>query len=55
MRASLGLGTTEADVDRLTGALDDIARHGPAMRYEHVTERDEYQPATEPQVHSALA
>ena len=45
VRASLGLGTTEADVDRLTGALDDIARHGPAMRYEHMTERDEYQPA----------
>ena len=46
VRASLGLGTTEADVDRLIGALDDIARHGPAMRYHHVTERDEYQPVT---------
>jgi selenocysteine lyase/cysteine desulfurase len=45
VRASLGLGTTEEDVDRLTGALDDIARHGPAMRYDHVTEHDEYQPA----------
>jgi selenocysteine lyase/cysteine desulfurase len=45
VRASLGLGTTEADVDRLTGALDDIARHGPAMRYDHVTEHDEYRPA----------
>jgi len=44
VRASLGLGTTEADVDRLTAALDDIARHGPAMRYDHLTERDEYLP-----------
>jgi selenocysteine lyase/cysteine desulfurase len=48
VRASLGLGTTEADVDRLIGALDDIARNGPAMRYHHVAERDEYQPATNP-------
>jgi selenocysteine lyase/cysteine desulfurase len=45
VRASLGLGTTDEDVDRLTRALGDIARHGPAMRYEHVTEHDEYQPA----------
>ena len=50
VRASLGLGTTEADVDRLIGALDDIARDGPAMRYHHVPERDEYALATSPQV-----
>ena len=46
VRASLGLGTTEADVDRLTGALDDIARSGPAMRYQHVAAHDEYRLAT---------
>ena len=42
VRASLGLGTTEDDVDQLAGALDAIARHGPAMRYEHVAAHDEY-------------
>jgi selenocysteine lyase/cysteine desulfurase len=47
VRASLGLGTTEEDVDQLTGALDDIARHGPAMRYHHVTHRDEYDAVAE--------
>jgi selenocysteine lyase/cysteine desulfurase len=44
VRASIGLGTTEDDVDRLVGALGAIARHGPAMRYEHVPQRDEYRP-----------
>ena len=44
VRASIGLGTTEHDVDRLVGALQAIARHGPAMRYEHVPEHDEYRP-----------
>ena len=42
VRASLGLGTTEDDVDRLTGALGDIARAGPAMGYRHDAEHDEY-------------
>ena len=55
VRASLGLGTTEQDIDRLTGALDDIARHGPAMRYDHVPEHDEYAPAAELRGRSALA
>jgi selenocysteine lyase/cysteine desulfurase len=50
VRASLGLGTTEADVARLTDALNDIASHGPRARYEHVTARDEYQPAALSQV-----
>jgi selenocysteine lyase/cysteine desulfurase len=44
VRASIGLGTTEDDVDRLVEALGGIARHGPAMRYEHVAEHDEYRP-----------
>jgi selenocysteine lyase/cysteine desulfurase len=42
VRASLGLGTTEHDVDQLVEALGAIARHGPAMRYEHVLEHDEH-------------
>ena len=44
VRASLGLGTTAADVDLLTGALEDIARNGPALRYEHLAGHDEYEP-----------
>ena len=48
VRASLGLGSTEADVDRLIDVLDGIARHGPALRYDHVTERDEYEPVMNP-------
>jgi selenocysteine lyase/cysteine desulfurase len=44
VRASIGLGTTRADIDRLVGALDDIARRGPAARYVHTAEHDEYRP-----------
>ena len=44
VRASVGLGTTTADIDRLVGALHEIARHGPRSRYVHVPEHDEYQP-----------
>ena len=44
VRASLGLGTTPADLDRLTDALSDIARNGPATRYRYVSADDEYQP-----------
>ena len=47
VRASLGLGSTEQDVDLLIGALDDIARHGPALRYQRVHERDEYRPSAD--------
>ena len=47
VRASLGLGTTAEEVDLLIGALDDVARHGPALRYVHVAERDEYLPAAQ--------
>jgi selenocysteine lyase/cysteine desulfurase len=45
VRASLGLGTTEEDVDRLTGALAAIAADGPALVYRQVAGRDEYAPA----------
>ncbi|MGH2947278.1 MAG: aminotransferase class V-fold PLP-dependent enzyme [Solirubrobacteraceae bacterium] len=44
VRASIGLGTTPEDVDRLVGALEEIARTGPRARYRHVAELDEYQP-----------
>ena len=44
VRASIGLGTTEEDVDRLVGALHEIARRGPRARYAHVPEHDEYRP-----------
>jgi selenocysteine lyase/cysteine desulfurase len=45
VRASLGLGTTEADLDRLVAALRSIARDGPVATYRHVAEHDEYHPA----------
>jgi selenocysteine lyase/cysteine desulfurase len=44
VRASLGLGATAADVDRLLAALQEIARHGPRSRYVHVADHDEYRP-----------
>ena len=44
VRASLGLGTTAAELDQLVDALHGIARDGPAARYGHVPEHDEYQP-----------
>ena len=45
VRASLGLGSTDSDVARLTGALADIAARGPRRRYEYVADHDEYRPA----------
>jgi hypothetical protein len=45
VRASLGLGATDADIGRLVGALADIAARGPRRRYEYVAEHDEYRPA----------
>jgi selenocysteine lyase/cysteine desulfurase len=44
VRASIGLGTTPGDIDRLTRALREIAGSGPSWRYRHVTEHDEYEP-----------
>jgi selenocysteine lyase/cysteine desulfurase len=45
VRASTGLGTTPADIDRLTGALRAIAGSGPRWSYRYVTEFDEYEPS----------
>ena len=45
VRASLGLGSTVEDIDRLAGALHELAAYGPRSRYEHVPEHDEYRPA----------
>ena len=42
VRASIGIGTTGEDIDRLVGALREIARYGPRSRYVHVPEHDEY-------------
>ena len=44
VRASIGLGTTPGDIDRLIGALQELAAAGPRWRYRHVPERDEYEP-----------
>lgn len=43
VRASVGLGTTPADVDRLLQAVDDLARHGPQASYRYLPEHDEYE------------
>jgi selenocysteine lyase/cysteine desulfurase len=44
VRASLGLGTTLADIDRLIDALHEIATDGPASRYVYAPGLDEYRP-----------
>lgn len=44
VRASIGLGTSTEDIDRLTGALQDVARRGPRERYRYRPEYDEYEP-----------
>ncbi len=44
VRASIGLGTTPGDVDRLVEALREIALSGPRARYQHVAGLDEYHP-----------
>ena len=45
VRASMGLGTTPANIERLSGALRAIAGSGPRWRYRYVTEYDEYEPS----------
>jgi selenocysteine lyase/cysteine desulfurase len=44
VRASIGLGTTLEDIDRLADALTDIAAAGPRWQYAPVPEHDEYRP-----------
>jgi selenocysteine lyase/cysteine desulfurase len=43
VRASLGLGTTLEDVDRLLDALAEIVSDGPRFRYRHDASLDEYE------------
>jgi selenocysteine lyase/cysteine desulfurase len=45
VRASTGLGTTPADIDRLIDALRAITGPGPRWSYRYVTEFDEYEPS----------
>jgi selenocysteine lyase/cysteine desulfurase len=42
VRASIGLGTTAEDIQRLVDALQRIARHGPDARYSYRPAFDEY-------------
>ena len=42
VRASLGLGSTPDDIDRLVDALREIAATGPRSCYVHQTSLDEY-------------
>ncbi len=50
VRASIGLGSSRADVDRLVCAVTEIAACGPRARYQHVPERDEYRPLGSPEL-----
>jgi len=45
VRASIGLGTTPDDLDRLVDALHEIAATGSRSHYVHVAGLDEYHPA----------
>ena len=47
VRASVGLGTTPDDIDRLVDALRAIAATGPRSSYLYVAGLDEYRPAGE--------
>jgi len=47
VRASIGLGSTPEDIDRLVDALHEIACTGPRSRYRHVADLDEYLPEPE--------
>jgi hypothetical protein len=53
VRASVGLGATTEDVDRLVAALHEIAACGPRACYEHVPEHDEYRPVAPHRIRSA--
>jgi hypothetical protein len=53
VRASIGLGTTVADIDRLLAALNEVATTAPRVRYTYVPEHDEYQPADDPRTRPA--
>ena len=44
VRASIGIGTTPHDIDRLIEALHQIAATGPRSRYQHTADLDEYLP-----------
>ena len=46
VRASLGLGTTPDDIDRLVGALHELADTGSRWHYRHLPDHDEYEPDT---------
>jgi selenocysteine lyase/cysteine desulfurase len=50
VRASLGLGTSTEDIDRLIDALGEIARCGPRSRYLYVAQHDEYRPISDGRV-----
>ena len=44
VRASVGLGTTPGDIDRLVAALVELTGSGPRWHYRHAAEHDEYEP-----------
>ena len=48
VRASIGLGTTPDDIDRLIDALHEIAATGPRSHYLYSADLDEYRPERTP-------
>ena len=48
VRASLGLGSTPDEIDRLVDALHEIAATGPRSRYVHDAGLDEYEAQSQP-------
>jgi selenocysteine lyase/cysteine desulfurase len=48
VRASIGLGTVPEDIDRLVGALHEIAQTGPRAHYVYEPEHNEYLPLSDP-------
>jgi selenocysteine lyase/cysteine desulfurase len=53
LRASVGVGSTLADVDRLVAALDDFLSRGPQVEYTQVAGR--WQPVDDPRPLAGLA
>lgn len=53
VRASFGVGSTTADVDRLLAAIADLLAHGPACAYELIEGR--YRPSGDPRTLPDLA
>jgi len=55
VRASAGLGTTAADLDRLVDAVTDIAAHGPRWTYTSTADGTDCRPTPDPRRRPSLS